>query len=61
MTYPAPICFDCKNFLQEFGLNCKAFPKGIPDEILFGENNHTKMLPDQGNEIVFEPIEDKEP
>ncbi len=57
MTYPAPICFDCKHFSNEFGLKCQAFPKGIPDEILQGENDHTTPLPDQGNDIVFEPIE----
>jgi len=59
MIGEAPICMKCKNYLRDDfdGLNCNAFPKGIPDEILFGENDHTTPLPDQGNDIVFEPIE----
>ena len=37
-------------------VNCKAFLKGIPDSIAYGENDHTKPLPDQENDIVYEPI-----
>jgi hypothetical protein len=33
---------------------CDAFPKGIPTEILIGENPHTEPLPEQDNDIVFE-------
>ena len=33
---------------------CEAFPEGIPDEIAYGDNNHTTPLADQENEIVFE-------
>lgn len=33
---------------------CKAFPDGIPDEIAYGNNKHTKPLKGQGNDIVFE-------
>ena len=51
-----PICNGCKNHID--GLKCKAF-EIIPDEILFGENDHSKPLPDQKNDIVFEPIETK--
>jgi hypothetical protein len=46
------ICINCKNYLK--GLTCKAFPEGIPEEILNGDNNHSKPLPDQENDIVFE-------
>lgn len=43
---------NCKHFkYSEF--NCIAFPDGIPDEILTGENDHSKPLPDQNNKIVF--------
>jgi len=33
---------------------CDAFPDGIPDEIAYGNNNHSSHFPGQGNEIVFE-------
>jgi hypothetical protein len=51
------ICFNCKHKF-EFGMGCEAFNDGfgIPDEILM-TNQHSKPLPDQGNDIVFEPKE----
>ena len=49
-----PICYFCVHYLDSF--KCKAFPKKIPDEIIFGENDHSKPLPKQGNKIVFEKI-----
>lgn len=45
-------CFHCANW--NVSDTCTAFPDGIPDEILSGENDHTKPLPDQKNDIVFE-------
>lgn len=46
------ICVTCKWF---FGLNtCQAFPNGIPDAIMFGENQHSEPMPNQGNNIVYE-------
>ena len=51
------ICLKCKHF-REFEGGCKAFPNGIPNEIIF-ENNHSKPLPKQGNNIVFEGIKEK--
>lgn len=57
MTFIEPICFKCKNF--DINKNtCKAFKKEIPEEILFGDNDHSKPLPEQENDLVFEPIED---
>lgn len=50
------ICNRCKWFFG--GRNCMAFPNGIPDEIMHGENQHSEPLPEQDNEIVFEPMED---
>jgi len=32
-------CIFC---IQKDGINCKAFPKGIPDKILSNEVDHTK-------------------
>ena len=50
-----PTCIYCKLF-EGVPLSCKAFPDGIPTEILTGENDHTK--PYKGdNGIQFEPIE----
>ena len=34
--------------------SCKAFPKGIPVKIAYGNNLHSKPLKDQDNEIVYE-------
>ena len=51
-----PICFDCKHRNEHGPLKCKAFPDGIPDAILLGKKKHSKPLPEQGNDIVFEPI-----
>jgi len=55
-----PICFKCKHYN---GINddtgryyCKAFPDGIPDDILFAKFDHICIHPDQENNIVFEPI-----
>jgi len=54
-----PICLNCKYYNENTfdKLNCQAFPEGIPDEILLGENNHTEPLEGQDNNIIFEPIE----
>lgn len=49
------ICSNCKHF-RRFEGGCDAFPEGIPDEI-DTPGSHDKPLPDQGNNIVYEPIE----
>jgi len=51
-----PICFKCKHFDINTS-TCEAFKGDIPDEILEGDNDHSKPLPNQGNDIVFEPLE----
>ena len=33
---------------------CKAFPKGIPDEILSGRNDHSQPMPGQNRIEVYE-------
>jgi len=52
------ICFNCKhqNILD---VGCRAFPDGIPDEIL-QSNEHSKPLPGKGNDLVFEFISQEE-
>jgi hypothetical protein len=47
-------CFNCSNYLSD--LKCQAFPLEIPDEIMLGENDHSKPLKDQPNDIVFEEL-----
>lgn len=46
-----PICNKCMHHMD--GLKCIAF-EIIPDEILFGANDHSVPLFNQGNTIVFE-------
>lgn len=53
------ICFKCKHF-NFTSTGCTAFPEGIPEEITSGENEHSKPLDVQGNDIVFEKKEDDE-
>lgn len=48
------LCSVCKNYLGD--LSCIAFEK-IPQEILVGENDHSEPLPNQENNIVFEPLD----
>jgi len=46
------LCQECANYLGN--LSCQAFKK-IPQEILNGENDHSKPLKIQEHDIVFEP------
>lgn len=46
------LCSKCKNYFGD--LTCQAFPEGIPEIILNGENPHREPLPNQDNTIVFE-------
>ena len=45
-------CTFCKHFQKD--MTCKAFPKGIPLEIIGGNLEHLKVLSNQENETVFE-------
>ena len=56
------LTFEDKNgFVQSLGKHgdrtCEAFPGGIPDEIWWGENDHTKPYPED-NGFRFSPIEE---
>jgi hypothetical protein len=57
-TSKEPICFSCKHFDIETS-TCPAFKGDIPDEIVFGENDHKKPLPGQVNDIVYQPASNK--
>lgn len=52
-TFYTPICNSCKHYIE--GLTCDAFSI-IPDEIIEGKNDHSKPLPGQDNNIVYEKI-----
>ena len=55
MEIQASDCYECKNFNITDPVNfaCKAFPKGIPNEIIDGDVKHNK--PYEGdNGIQFE-------
>jgi hypothetical protein len=63
MLIPARRCERCRHLIeikQPDGAKetavyyCEGFPDGIPDEIAFGDNEHSKPLPNQGNDTVYE-------
>jgi len=60
MIYESPKCMQCQNYHFDIcnKIVCKAFPNGIPENILIGEFNHTKKHPEQKNNILFEPIKE---
>jgi hypothetical protein len=37
---------------------CKAFPKGIPDEVVVGENDHLSLIPGQNSDEIYEGVSD---
>jgi|WetSurMetagenome_2_1015567.scaffolds.fasta_scaffold318172_1 hypothetical protein len=46
MIGPEPKCLQCEHFNGKlFNWNCKAFPKGIPDEIISKGFDHRKEFP----------------
>ena len=53
------VCFRCKNF-RRFKGGCLAFPNGIPDEIVSGQNEHFNPLKGQRNKIVFEQMKESD-
>lgn len=51
MIGPTPICLNCQYYNND--MTCKAFPKGIPENILFDGDNHNKSVKGD-NGIIFE-------
>jgi len=56
------LCSKCKNYISN--LKCFAFPNGIPNSIATGKingirlinNDHSKPLKNQKNDITFEEL-----
>ena len=48
-------CIQCKNFKNNGGYTCKAFTKGIPDEVVFNDIGHIVPIQGQENDIIFQP------
>ena len=46
-------CASCKHFKRE-DFYCSAYPNGIPDELLLGEEHHNQVRKDQTGNTVFE-------
>jgi len=47
-------CLYCIHFNENSELpKCEAFPKGIPEEVWSGKNDHTKFIEGDGG-ILFE-------
>jgi hypothetical protein len=55
MTVVAPQCEYCKNLFKKAGYSCRAFPDGIPKEIIDSTADHRKPFPGD-NDIKFELI-----
>ena len=50
--FHSPICNQCKHRL--IGFKCLAFDD-IPNDIIFGRNDHSKPFPGQKRDFVFTP------
>lgn len=53
VTHDAPydpqwICMSCAHFNADVPPTCAAFPKGIPDEVRLGLNDHKKKIKGDG-------------
>ena len=46
-------CSHCSQEFNSIDFTCRAFPAGIPDDILSGDNKHEAPVPDQGNEVIY--------
>jgi hypothetical protein len=58
---PPPDCMGCMYYhsVDFSGLNCDAYPKGIPEGIIMGDKHH-KVRKDQVGEVVYKKFEIEE-
>lgn len=52
-----PRCTNCEHFRHARGMACRAFPEGIPQQIMSGEVSHLEPVPGDGG-IQYTPKED---
>jgi hypothetical protein len=51
-------CYDCKHLIDAKKRTCKAFPQGIPRDILMmPDGTHDKIVENQIGNFLFEPVE----
>jgi hypothetical protein len=50
-------CGTCNHWRPLKMVTCPAFPDGLPESIVLGENRHTEILPGQANDFVYSPVE----
>lgn len=51
------MCEDC-TYRKDESFSCKAFPAGIPGDVLSGDFIHDRVHPDQPNRLIYEPERD---
>lgn len=53
-------CLTCKHLDPEIWNRCKAFPEGIPYEIISGEFDHVVKHPEQTGDYIYELKDEEE-
>ena len=56
-AFPNPEPWTEAELIQREGEGITLDPKGIPDEIIFGQNDHSTPLPGQVGDFIFTPKE----
>jgi len=56
MIFIIPRCFYCKNYdiKDNRKHSCKAFPKGIPENVINNKKKHNKKIKSQIGDYIFE-------
>lgn len=49
------LCMTCKHF-DSYNYSCAAFPNGIPDKYLSGDEKHLKVDDDQTGDFIYSPL-----
>lgn len=52
------VCDFCKNVIEK-KRTCRAFPKGIPNVILEGKDEHNTLINGQNGLYLYKPINEK--
>lgn len=57
-AFPKPESWTKKELRMRENRGILIDPKGIPDEIIFGENDHSKLIKGQEGDFIFEASDD---